>query len=148
MVSASSTEELNNERNEEIEKSLESLNLDSLNRQCDSASLATVLVSVQANQVGDKRTTCKEIFREPGDKPQDFPKPQVVSSLAPSDSSLKSNYQNIPENPFPGSTDFKTSGIHSDIIAPLPTKIPDQTSVSTGNISSKEGKSSFTPHAN
>ena len=145
MVSASSTEELNNERNEEIEKSLESLNLDSLNRQCDSASLATVLVSVQANQVGDKRTTCKEIFREPGDKPQDFPKPQVDSSLAPSDSSLKGDYQNIPENPFPGSTDFKTSSIHSDIIAPLPTNTPDQTSVSQEISAQKKEKAALLP---
>ena len=120
MVSASSTEELNNERNEEIEKSLESLNLDTSSRQCDSASLATVLVSVQANQVGDKRTICKEIAHELGDKPQDFPKPQVDTSLAPSESSLKSDCQQVPQNPFPGSTDIKNVrypfGYHSPIV--------------------------------
>ena len=140
MISASSTEELHNERNEEIKKSLESLNLDTSSRQCDSASLATVLVSVQANQVGDKRTIC-----EPGHKPQEFPKPQVDSSLAPSDASLKGDSQHVPQNPFPGSTDSITSGIQSDIIFPLPTNTPDPTSVSQEISAQKKGKAAFLP---
>ena len=150
MASASSTEELNNERNEEIEKSLASLNLDTSSRQCNSASEATVLVSVQAKQVVDGTTICKEISGEPGNKLQDFSNSMepdhvdpIDSSLAPGDSSLKGHHKQGSQKPFPGST-AETSGIPSDSTVPFPTNTPD-TSVSPEISAQKQAKAALLP---